>query len=124
LVLDDGLKDCWAKFTDKSDEKLFRKFVRSFVSQWETKVCPNWELLVTARLEGERDEGPALAKLPDELLPALSKFLFVGRDEAEEGTLQHSSIERGKQIVKCLIIICRCPENIPLVASMDFVQQV
>ena len=27
------------------------------------------------------------------------------------------------QIVKSLIVICRCPDNIPLVSSMDFVQQ-
>ncbi len=122
--MDDSLKDLWAKFTDKSDEKFFRKFVRGFVSQWEAKVSPNWELLVTARLEGDRDEGPRLADLPEELLPALSKFLFVGRDEAEEGALQPGSVERGKDVLKCLIIICQCPENIPLVASMDFVQQV
>ena len=84
FVLDEGLKDCWARFTDKSDEKFFRKFVKGFVAQWEGKVCPNWEMMVTARLEGEKDEGPRLADLPEELLPALSKFLFVGEDEAEE----------------------------------------
>ena len=84
FVLDEGLKDFWARFTDKSDEKFFRKFVKGFVAQWEGKVCPNWEMMVTARLEGEKDEGPRLADLPEELLPALSKFLFVGEDEAEE----------------------------------------
>ena len=83
-MLDENLKDCWARFTDKSDEKFFRKFVKGFVAQWEGKVCPNWEMMVTARLEGEKDEGPRLADLPEELLPALSKFLFVGEDEAEE----------------------------------------
>ena len=57
FVLDEGLKDCWARFTDKSDEKFFRKFVKGFVAQWEGKVCPNWEMMVTARLEGEKDEG-------------------------------------------------------------------
>ena len=84
FVLDESLKDCWARFTDKSDEKFFRKFAKGFVAQWESKVCPSWEMMVTARLEGERDEGPRLAELPEELLPALSKYLFVGEDEAEE----------------------------------------
>ena len=41
-----------------------------------------------------------------------------------QGTLRHATIEKGKLIIKCLIIICRCPDNIPLVASMDFVPQV
>ena len=54
------------------------------MAQWESKVCPSWEMMVTASLEGERDEGPRLAELPEELLPALSKYLFVGEDEAEE----------------------------------------
>ena len=93
-MLDAGLKDCWARFTDKSDEKFFRKFVKGFVAEWEGKVCPNWEMMVTARLEGEKDEGPRLADLPEELLPALSKFLFVGEDEAEE--VNPSIIERER----------------------------
>ena len=92
FVLDESLKDCWARFTDKSDEKFFRKFAKGFVAQWESKVCPSWEMMVTARLEGERDEGPRLAELPEELLPALSKYLFVGEDEAEEVRLMGGGI--------------------------------
>ena len=92
FVLDSGLKDCWARFTDKSDEKFFRKFAKGFVAQWESKVCPSWEMMVTARLEGEKDEGPRLAELPEELLPALSKYLFVGEDEAEEVRLMGGGI--------------------------------
>lgn len=92
FVLDESLKDCWARFTDKSDEKFFRKFAKGFVAQWESKVCPSWEMMVTARLEGEKDEGPRLAELPEELLPALSKYLFVGEDEAEEVRLMGGGI--------------------------------
>ena len=62
------------------------------MAQWESKVCPSWEMMVTARLEGEKDEGPRLAELPEELLPALSKYLFVGEDEAEEVRLMGGGI--------------------------------
>ena len=36
--------------------------------------------------------------LPDELLPALSKFLFVGKDEAEQGTIELSSVQDMTQV--------------------------
>ena len=49
------------------------------------QVIPTWELLVTSRLGGGREAGPPLDKLPDELLPALSKFLFIGKDRTEQG---------------------------------------
>ena len=73
------------------------------MAQWEGKVCPNWEMMVTARLEGEKDEGPRLADLPEELLPALSKFLFVGEDEAEEVN-PFIERERGRLDVKFTFI--------------------
>ena len=128
FVLDSGLKDCWSRFTDKSDEKFFRKFVKGFVGQWEgkvcsrivsfthlfthsfthsLKVCPNWEMMVTARLEGERDEGPRLAELPEELLPALSKYLFVGEDEAEEVRLIEGDSVPKHCTFMMLLLICR-----------------
>ena len=47
-------------------------------------MIPNWEFLVTSRLSGGKEIGPALESLPEELLPALSKFLFIGKDEIEQ----------------------------------------
>ena len=107
-MLDESLKDCWARFTDKSDEKFFRKFAKGFVAQWESKVCPSWEMMVTARLEGEKDEGPRLAELPEELLPALSKYLFVGEDEAEEVRLTGGEGFSSKMLyLHDVFLICR-----------------
>ena len=77
--ISDELDQTWARYVDENEEKFFRKFVRGFVGQWESQVCPSWEMLVTARLEGQKDRGPVMDDLPDELLPALSKFLFIGR---------------------------------------------
>ena len=56
-------------------------------------MSPNWELLVTSTLDGRVIEGPSLDDLPDELLPALSKFLFVAKDEAEQGTVDLNSCD-------------------------------
>lgn len=122
--MDDSLMGTWTKYIEESDEKYFRKFVKGLVTSWERSVSPNWDMLVTSRMEGHREEGPALHALPEELLPALSKFLFIGKDEAEQSAINAKSIGHSKDIVKCLIIICRLPDNIPLVSSMDFVQMI
>ena len=119
-----GLKETWAKYIEENDEKFFRKFVKSLVTSWERTVSPTWDMLVTSRLEGLKEEGPPLSDLPEELLPALSKFLFIGKDEAEQGVINAKAIGNAKDMVKCLIIICRLPDNIPLVASMDFIRLV
>eukprot|EP00095_Tigriopus_kingsejongensis_P009861 snap_masked-scaffold853_size88743-processed-gene-0.4 protein:Tk09861 transcript:snap_masked-scaffold853_size88743-processed-gene-0.4-mRNA-1 annotation:"neurobeachin-like protein 1 isoform x3" len=120
--LDDSLRETWTQYTEENDEKFFRKFVRGLVTSWERTVSPNWDMLLTSRLEGRQEEGPALSDLPEELLPALAKFLIIGKDEAAEGVLNAKSVGHSKDIVKCLIIICRLPDNIPLVSSMDLVR--
>ena len=89
-------------------------------------MYPNWEMLVTGHLESSGNaatvvDSPSLSELPEELLPALSKFLFISKDEAEQGGINIKTVTNSKDIVKCLTMICRNAENIPLVSSMDFV---
>ena len=87
-------------------------------------MIPTWELLVTSRLTGGRETGPQLETLPEELLAALSKFLFIGKDCTEQGNVNKENMEQLGNIVKCLTIICLNTHNIPLVASMDFVTHI
>ena len=87
-------------------------------------MIPTWELLVTSRLSGGKEIGPQLEHLPEELLPALSKFLFIGKDVTEQGDVSKETMEQLRNIVKCLTIICLNTFNIPLVASMEFVTQI
>jgi hypothetical protein len=54
-------------------------FLSKFIEKWEHSLVPSWELLVTSRLSGSLQQGPNLAELPEELLPALNKFLFIGK---------------------------------------------
>lgn len=81
FTISEELNNIWDRYIDENEEKFFRKFVKGFVGQWESQVCPSWEMLVTARLEGQKDRGPVMADLPDELLPAVSKFLIIGRSK-------------------------------------------
>ena len=122
--MDDSLNKVWAQYVEQNEEKHFRKFVAGIVQQWEKQVCPNWNLMVIGRLQGHREEGPCLSDLPDELLVAASKFLFITKDEAEQGEVNGKSVAHAKDIVKCLTILCRQCDNIPLVSSMDFVSLV
>ena len=80
FTISQDLNEIWGRYVDENEEKFLRKFVKGFVGQWESQVCPSWEMLVTARLEGQKNRGPVMADLPDELLPALSKFLIIGRE--------------------------------------------
>lgn len=128
------LDSIWAQYTDENEEKFFRKYIKGFISHWENNpsncgLSENWTTLVKSCLEDnvkkDRCRGPSLSDLPDELLAALSKFLFVGKDQVEsEGTVDVQSVINMREITTCLtVIICQNFENIPLVGSMAFVSQ-
>ena len=68
--------------------------------------------------------GPPLERLPEELLPALGKFLYIGRDAAEQGAINREGMEQMRLILKCLTVLCLHTHNIPLIASIDLVKQV
>jgi hypothetical protein len=105
--VDPGLDEIWTQYVEQSEEKHFRKFVASLVTQWERQVAPNWSMLVAGRLQGHREEGPSLSDLPDELLVACSKFLIIVKDGAEQGEVGFRAVADAKDIVKCLTILCR-----------------
>ena len=121
--LDKELEDMWTKYTEENDEKFFRKFVKGFNAKSSLEKL-SWEEFVRLKLDGNGEvKGPCLSTLPDELLPALSKFLFVAKDEAEQGVIQVSIVSEMTEIVTSLIVLCSHLENIPLVGSMAFVGQ-
>ena len=118
--LDETMRQIWADFTEKSDEKCFRKFVKSFVSSWEKEISPTWGKTVTSCLNaGYKVE---LGELPDELLPALSKFLIISKDEVDQGSIDSILVRKSREIVKCLTITCRQIDHIQLVSKMNFVR--
>lgn len=122
FALDPDLSQIWADFTEKSDEKCFRKFVKGFVAKWESDISPTWGKTVTTCLHS--GYNVQLGELPDELLPALSKFLIISKDDADQGNIDAALVCKSRQIVKALTITCRQVENIELAASMNFVRTV
>ena len=74
-------------------------------------------------------------------MPALGKFLYIGRDAAEQGSINREGfrsrfifiylfsinregMEQLRAIIKCLTVLCLNTHNIPLVASIDLVKHV
>lgn len=63
----------------QNDETFFRQFITGFVQIWEEQLNlnfddpPDWKDI-------KGDQGPHISRLPDELLPAIGKFLIIGKD--------------------------------------------
>ena len=122
FALNEELKQTWALYTEKSDEKCFRTFVKGFVQTWEKEISPTWGKTVTSCLDGGYQVE--LGELPDELLPALSKFLIISKDEADQGNVDAPLVKKSREIIKCLTITCRQVDHIPLASSMNFVRTI
>lgn len=106
----------------QNDEDFFRQFVRGFVSVWESQLNLDWEHFPGWKVI-KPDLGPHLSRLPEELLPAISKFTYIARDQADSGQLTADKLADANSLLRCLIVLCRHMDNIPLVASCDFVGQ-
>ncbi|XP_068150111.1 LOW QUALITY PROTEIN: neurobeachin-like protein 1 [Drosophila tropicalis] len=113
----------WVQYTTKNDETYFREFVARFVAIWRSQLqldfqadtCPLWH-------EVKPDSGPHLGRLPDELLPAIGKFIIVARDSidtAETGPTDET-IEQVAILIECLVIICRHFDNILAIIKYEY----
>lgn len=70
--------------------------------------------------EVKPDSGPHLGRLPDELLPAIGKFIIVARDKSENEDLSPEEIRDTATLIECLGIICRNFENISTVVKFEY----
>ncbi|XP_039966909.1 neurobeachin-like protein 1 isoform X2 [Bactrocera tryoni] len=111
----------WVQYTTKNDESYFRQFIERFVSIWKSQLpvdfdrddLPLWH-------EVRPDSGPHLGRLPDELLPAIGKFIIIARDTSENGTLDDEQIRQIAVLVDCLVIICRHFDNILAIIKYEY----
>ncbi|GFG29897.1 hypothetical protein Cfor_09918 [Coptotermes formosanus] len=106
----------------KNEEEFFWQFVKGFVKIWESQLRLNWSRLPDC-LAVKHDSGPHLSRLPEELLPAIGKFMYLAKEETDKISLNPKSLKKVELLVRCLIVICRNFDNIPLIASCDFVNQ-
>lgn len=72
--------------------------------------------------EIKNDLGPHLKRLPDELLPAIGKFLIVAKDEYQnERELDADELGETTLLLRCLTVICRHFDNIQTVANYQYI---
>ncbi|XP_039288398.1 neurobeachin-like protein 1 isoform X2 [Nilaparvata lugens] len=113
----------WVQYTTKNEEGYFRHFVRGFVSIWEAQLQLDWNNLESLPnwTNVKPDTGPHLTRLPEELLPAIGKFIYIANDNTEKGVLKSDGLGEVDLLVRCLISISRNLDNIPLIASCDYI---
>lgn len=72
--------------------------------------------------EIKNDLGPHLKRLPDELLPAIGKFLIVAKDSYQnDNYLSDDELAETTLLLKCLTTICRHFDNIQTVANYQYI---
>jgi hypothetical protein len=57
--------------------------VKGFVKIWESQLRLNWSRLPDC-LAVKHDSGPHLSRLPEELLPAIGKFMYLAKEETDK----------------------------------------
>lgn len=62
----------------QNDETYFRQFISGFVSIWKNQLNLNLEETPPPQ-NIKYDLGPHIKRLPDELIPALQKFLLIAK---------------------------------------------
>ncbi|XP_050525286.1 neurobeachin-like protein 2 [Daktulosphaira vitifoliae] len=121
---DDAIYTYWVQYTTKNNESSFRMFIRGFVSIWEQKLDLKWantDICLPSVINP--DEGPSLSRLPDELLPAIAKFLYIAKDNAEKSEFSKEKIGEAEYLLRSLIVISKNFYNIPLLSSCDYVKE-
>ncbi|XP_017135675.1 neurobeachin-like protein 1 isoform X1 [Drosophila miranda] len=112
----------WVQYTTKNDERYFREFVARFVAIWRSQLqldfqaenCAFWHEVLP-------DSGPHLGRLPDELLPAIGKFIIVARDASDTSErLEEEAIEQVATLIECLVIVCRHFDNILAIITYEY----
>lgn len=57
--------------------------MKGFVTIWESQLGLDWRRLPDC-LPVKHDLGPHLSRLPEELLPAIGKFMYLAKEETEK----------------------------------------
>ncbi|XP_055643375.1 neurobeachin-like protein 1 isoform X2 [Toxorhynchites rutilus septentrionalis] len=117
----------WVQYTTKNEEKYFRQFIQGFVGIWRNQLVldfenpPHWSTITS-------DSGPHLNRLPDELLPAIEKFLIIARDKFEkvlnddtDDEAVEDMVTEIRLLVQCLTIICRHFDNIVTIIKSSYI---
>lgn len=58
--------------------------MKGFVTIWESQLELDWSRLPDCLRRVKHDAGPHLSRLPEELLPAIGKFMYLAKEETEK----------------------------------------
>ncbi|KAK3582874.1 hypothetical protein CHS0354_012486 [Potamilus streckersoni] len=105
----------WMIYSSKNDNGIFSDFIHSFIEAYEEFIDLDYNHLN----EGFSEEGPHLTKLPDGILEVLGIQLCQHLHHAENTACD--SLAFVSDLVRCLIVITRNYDNVPLISSCEFV---
>ncbi|ESO94157.1 hypothetical protein LOTGIDRAFT_232423 [Lottia gigantea] len=100
----------------QGDKAALDKFLEFFIRTHKEYLDLEFKYLN----QGFCEEGPHLTLLPERILEVIGNYLLKSTDEFIN-SFDIDSLSFVESLVKCLIIICRNYDNVPLVASCDFV---
>ncbi|CAI9726854.1 1 isoform X1 [Octopus vulgaris] len=117
----DTLSQIWMLYTAKNEQKYFEDYAYHFLDIYKNVLESEFQDSSNAVFY----EGPHLTILPNEILKALGKY-FSQYTEQYTTSLgdDTSTLEKAESLLKCLIIISRNYDNIPLVANSNFVSSI
>lgn len=101
-------------FFFQNEEQYFRQFISGFVAIWEQQLNLDFDNPMDWR-KMKSNAGPHLSRLPDELIPAMEKFIIIARDKSDHDQLSDDMLQELTLLFKCLIIICRNFDNVKTV---------
>lgn len=105
----------------QNDTECFRQFIAGFVDIWQQQLDLNFDT-APAWSEIKADVGPHLKRLPEELLPAIGKFLIIARDACQnDDGLKDEALAETTLLLKCLTVVCRHFDNIQTVANYQYI---
>lgn len=113
----------------QNEETFFRQFIAGFVSIWSGQLNLNLDDAsqdIPSPRDIKYDLGPHIKRLPDELIPAIQKFLIIARTNVQSHTTASDPIpaidvEEIRLLVQCLTIIGRHFDNINLIIRSNFI---
>ncbi|CAC5375511.1 NEBL1_2 [Mytilus coruscus] len=119
LSATENLFEKWMLFSTKNDREKLADFVNCFQETYKHLV----DLELTHLNDGYSEEGPHFTVLPDGVLQVFSTQLSQC-SELIAHSCDLDTLHFASSIIECLIIITRNYDNVPLVASCEFVKYI
>ncbi|XP_013384976.1 neurobeachin-like protein 1 [Lingula anatina] len=121
---EEQLQELWKKYKEEKTVSSLSQYVKVFLEKHQHLVDLEFTQLTEESILSVED-GPNLSDLPDGFLQCFGFFLCQTRDHClEHLSLTKDTLYFSIDIMKCLIIICRNLDNIPLLASCSHVNYI